>query len=238
MATSSTEMTIRRALLPRRRRGSTSPPLVGVESNPGPKNKASRRTAKQNANPYHPLSDEQRKRIKEYLEEGLTIAEISRRLNMKEEAVIRWKKRLEETGELKPRQSPGRPRKRSPEKENPEPKEPPRKRKRRKQMDERDHGKVEAYIDVGLTERTIGTIMNRDHTTIQKCKKKLRAGQPLPKEGARERTSPQDHRARRSALCPRSCEKSGCLRATGSSGGDRRGRPAGSGPTQRSNPSS
>lgn len=188
---------------PRRRRGSTSPPLVGVESNPGPKAKASRKLAKmKTVDSNQPLSDKKKREIEHHLELGLSTAEISSKVGTTAKAVNRWKKRLEETGEMKTRHKTGRPPKRRPVKENSTPSEetfPQRKSKRRKQMSERDIGKVELGIELGLTERKIGNIVNRSHTTIQRCKKKLRAGQRIerkrdPGSGRPRNTTKRDDR--------------------------------------------
>jgi len=74
----------------RRRRGSTSPPLIGIEPNPGPKTGAKRRVAKQPQSiGGRYLSEEKKQQINEQLAQGLSQRQIAKNVGCKEEAVRR-----------------------------------------------------------------------------------------------------------------------------------------------------
>jgi transposase len=186
--------------MPRRRRGSTSPPLVGVEPNPGPQHVKARRWIAKAPHQLrgHRLSDQQRGEIKELISLGLSVPEISKRLGVKEETIRGWKRRLEATGSMKPRAPPGRRPKRSFEGET-QTSEEKRPRKRWKAMQERQLGKVEGLLEVGLPERTVATLAQRSPSTVHRCKEILKAGQPLerkkkPGSGRPRKTTDRDDR--------------------------------------------
>ena len=98
----------------RRRRGSTSPPLVGVETNPGPhQKKSTRRAAKPAPAPLdHNFTEQDKTKLQQLLDEGLTIEEIMRRTRWTKETVIRWSVRYQDTGKMETRKRPGCPPKR------------------------------------------------------------------------------------------------------------------------------
>ena len=91
----------------RRRRGTTSPPLIGIERKPGPRRRPKRKSAKQNYNPLSTpkrakipsihSSPEDRNELKELLESGRSQESIGR---FSKKMVARWAKRLKETGEV------------------------------------------------------------------------------------------------------------------------------------------
>ena len=89
----------------RRRRGSTSPPLVGVETNPGPhQKKSTRRAAKPAPAPLdHNFTEQDKTKLQQLLDEGLTIEEIMRRTRWTKETVIRWSVRYQDTGKMETR---------------------------------------------------------------------------------------------------------------------------------------
>jgi transposase len=96
----------------RNRRGVTSPPLVCIESNPGPKRKATRRVAKQ---PCHrrrkpKLDDVTKGKIAMGIDNDLSREEIRRQLDIGKGTVQMWADRYEETKELERKPGSGRPR--------------------------------------------------------------------------------------------------------------------------------
>ena len=186
----------------RRRRGSTSPPLVGVETNPGPhQKKSTRRAAKPAPAPLdHNFTEQDKTKLQQLLDEGLTIEEIMRRTRWTKETVIRWSVRYQDTGKMETRKRPGCPPKRRQGKEtdiSSARSQRNRPVKRRKQMDDSDHGKVELGLQMGLTERAVGTIVDRAQSTISSCKKRLDRGETLdrkPGSGRPRKTSARDDR--------------------------------------------
>lgn len=188
----------------RRRYGSTSPPLINVESNPGPhQKKAHRRTLTSDHHPLdHNLAIQDKQKLQDLFDQGVATADIARKQHMQEETVSRWKIRYEKTGTLETRKSPGRPPKRRSQKDSQNPSEQessPRKIKRRKQMNEVEKGKALMGIRLELSTREIGKHINRSHETIRKLKKRLEAKQPIerkmkPGTGAKRKTNKRDDR--------------------------------------------
>ena len=86
----------------RRRLGSTSPPLVGVEVNPGPK-KRGRKVAKDElpAKRTKKLEPEENGQIMAYLNMKLPPGKIAKLVGCNSMTVIRKRNRLKETGEIK-----------------------------------------------------------------------------------------------------------------------------------------
>src|SRR5882724_3726222 len=73
-------------VLRRRRRGSTSPPLVGIELNPGPK--GGRRKSHKAKRPQHYLTEQEKKGIKKDLEDcTMSYSAIAKKYHVKEETV-------------------------------------------------------------------------------------------------------------------------------------------------------
>jgi transposase len=185
----------------RRHQGSTSPPLVNVELNPGPHSKKPPSHARVDHQSLdHNLGEEERMDLMDLFEEGLGPTEVARLTGMQEETVTRWYVRWQETGALKPRKSPGRPlKKRSAEDAAVVKAERcvSRGKKRHKQMDARDHGLVEAGIEWGVPERDIAARVGRAPSTIHSCKERLAAGESLerkPGSGAGRKTTERDDR--------------------------------------------
>ena len=74
----------------RRRHGSTSPPLVCVEKNPGPgQKKRGRKTRKDHQPLDHHLGEDEKKELKVLFDQGLGVNEIVRTTHMKEDTVVR-----------------------------------------------------------------------------------------------------------------------------------------------------
>jgi transposase len=94
------------------RRGGTSPFLVGIELNPGPKRKACRKTAKEpkTRKKYKQLDDYQKGKIAMGLDIGLSRGEIQRDLGIGKNATQTWADRYERDGEMKRKKGSGRPR--------------------------------------------------------------------------------------------------------------------------------
>ena len=186
----------------RRRRGSTSPPLVGVETNPGPIRKKARGELPSLPRRLWTTTSPSRtkQKLQQLLDEGLTIEEIMRRTRWTKETVIRWSVRYQDTGKMETRKRPGCPPKRRQGKEtdiSSARSQRNRPVKRRKQMDDSDHGKVELGLQMGLTERAVGTIVDRAQSTISSCKKRLDRGETLdrkPGSGRPRKTSARDDR--------------------------------------------
>lgn len=185
----------------RRRRGSTSPPLVGIESNPGPNQpKTSRKTRKSHNQPLqHNLTKKQIENLKQHFDEELTIREISQLSGIGIDAVAQWHARYVKTTKMENRKSPGRPPKRHPEKETEEQTPNTHKPKQRKQMSAEDHGKIKLGIELGLTEQKIADAVGRSRPTIHYCKKRIEAGKSLerqktPGSGRPRKTTPRDDR--------------------------------------------
>lgn len=86
---------------------------------------------------------------------------------------------------MEARKVPGRPSKRLSEKDNKnvtENKIPMRRSKRRKQMDEAEKGKVEALDQLNISDRVIGTLVDRGHTTVNRLRKRIRTNEPLDRK--------------------------------------------------------
>lgn len=181
----------------RRRRGSTSPPLVGIELNPGPNQpKTSRKTRKSDSQPLqHNLTKKQLENLEQLFEEGLTLREISQLSGIGLDSVKQWHTRYVQTAKMEKRKRVGRP----PKRDVKETEHHPTKPKRRKQMDSEDHGKIKMGVEMGLTERTIANAVNRAPSTAHWCKKRIEAGESLdrkrtPGSGRPRNTTPRDDR--------------------------------------------
>lgn len=188
----------------RRRHGSTSPPLVNVHPNPGPgQKKTARRSLKSDHHPVqHHLTHQEKQKIKELLDQGVTTSDISKHLHLQEETVSRWKIRYKETGAMEARKNPGRPPKRlsqSEANESIEHQSPPPKRKQTKQMTDFDKGKLAMGIEMGLSSREIAAHINQSHTTVQNWKKRIQGKRAperkaKPGSGAKRKTTKRDDR--------------------------------------------
>ena len=94
----------------RRRRGGTSPPLVCIESNPGPKTRAKRKSKKEHRletpkkrkrDSQTPLSPKEREELKRELLSGRSAESIIKKGKFSKKVVGRWSKRLKQTGDVK-----------------------------------------------------------------------------------------------------------------------------------------
>lgn len=99
----------------RNRRGGTSPLLACIETNPGPKTKATRKLAKKEEEPkrkrkYHQLDEKTKGKIAMGLDNGLTREEIIRQLELGKSTVQTWADRYENEGHMDRRSGSGRPR--------------------------------------------------------------------------------------------------------------------------------
>jgi len=83
----------------RRRRGRTSPSLINIHPNPGPKKKATRRYSPKASDNGHLTADE-RSEILDLKAEGMSNADIARKVRRKGETINRWIIRYEDTGDL------------------------------------------------------------------------------------------------------------------------------------------
>ena len=93
----------------RNRRGTTSPPLVNIHSNPGPKQpKKGRKVAKRSLDRH--FGEKEKEKAQELINENASIAEISRQMQIQEDTARRWKRRYIETDLMGTKKSPGRPR--------------------------------------------------------------------------------------------------------------------------------
>src|ERR1043165_1002969 len=81
----------------RRRRGSTSPPLTNIHPNPGPHHKPTERQATKPPKEGH-VPEEERIQFITLHAQGLSAAEIGRRMGRKPETV--WITRYDKTGNL------------------------------------------------------------------------------------------------------------------------------------------
>jgi transposase len=150
-----------------RRRGRTSPPLVNIHPNPGPKSKATRRAAKLAPDEHH-LSKYKRQKILKLRAQGKSVEEIARDISGKSETVQRWIKRREETGELKPnRPGPKRGRHSTNETENRQ-----KRRRAAAKLSEFEKGKIDVLLDGPMSHRKIGKKLNRSHTAVDNLAKR------------------------------------------------------------------
>ena len=87
----------------RRRRGTTSPLLINIHPNPGPRHAASRRkrSSEHKTIPYHRLSDAQSQEIEVRLRAGETVEAIARAVGCKIETINLRRARLRQLGEIK-----------------------------------------------------------------------------------------------------------------------------------------
>lgn len=188
----------------RRRHGSTSPPLVGIESNPGPhQKKGSRKARKTDFQPLdHNLTNKELQNLETLFEEGLTVQEISRSTGLAEETVTRWHIRYLKTGKLVTRKRSGRPPKRPLQKEKESPsrqRKKSRKAKRRKQMDAEDKGMIKMGLQHNIAQQTIANEVDRNQSTVSRCKTRIREGDTLerkrnPGSGRPRKTTKRDDR--------------------------------------------
>ena len=178
----------------RNRRGTTSPPLVNIHSNPGPKQpKKGRKVAKRSLDRH--FGEKEKEKAQELINENASIAEISRQMQIQEDTARRWKRRYIETDLMGTKKSPGRPRhKRSRQnKESLSPQRPqPRPIQKRKKLEIKEIAKVEAYTELNLSCREIAEKVKCGKTTAANWKKRTHTNQPLerktcPGSGAGER---------------------------------------------------
>src|SRR5689334_19460825 len=94
------------------RRGGTSPLLVCIELNPGPKRKAARKTAKKShaRKKFKQLDEYQKGKIAMGIDNDMSREEIQRQLGIHQRTVQRWADRYEKGGEMKRKKGSGRPR--------------------------------------------------------------------------------------------------------------------------------
>ena len=185
----------------RNRRGTTSPPLVNIHSNPGPKQpKKGRKVAKRSLDRH--FGEKEKEKAQELINENASIAEISRQMQIQEDTARRWKRRYIETDLMGTKKSPGRPRhKRSRQnKESLSPQRPqPRPIQKRKKLEIKEIAKVEAYTELNLSCREIAEKVKCGKTTAANWKKRIHTNQPLerktcPGSGARRKTTKRDDR--------------------------------------------
>lgn len=185
----------------RKRRGSTSPPLINIHPNPGPQHqKKGRRTAKTRLD--HNFGAKEMKEVQELVDQGVSTAEIARRMHVQQEVAVRWVQRYKQTGLMERKKPPGRPpRKRSrQDKENASPPHSqPRQIQKRPKLDNKEIGKIEMGTELGLSSRTLAKKLDRSQSTVTRSQKRLREKQPLerkttPGSGRARKTTPRDNR--------------------------------------------
>lgn len=182
-------------LMQRRRRGLTSPPLVGVENNPGPKGKARRQSRPSNpkSSPTSShLTAEQKTAIQVELSTCTNFSAIARKLNIKRRAVARWANRLDESGEMKER---SRAKKTNSAASNDtgvdddqdiEVSEPQRKKyKEYKQCSQFEKGKIVAWSEDDHSVRSISQRTGRSIPTVCRWKDRGVTGDVERKPGSR-----------------------------------------------------
>lgn len=99
----------------RKRIGFTSPPLVGIEQNPGPRKVSLREKRAKAKDPFtkkkrKKLNDMEKGEIRFALKMNMPIHEISRRLNLDRKTIRLWRERVKEDTEMKRKEGSGRPR--------------------------------------------------------------------------------------------------------------------------------
>lgn len=188
-------------LRPRRRRGLTSPPLVNVEDNPGPKGRARRKSTPTKTNtPGNHLTVEQKEAIKAELLVTSNYSAIAEKLQIKRRTVKRWAERLDATGGLeKQSRANKRGRTNEPEVEDedsgdeaPEPQ-----KKKYKQCNLFEKGKIVAWSEDGKSVREIADRVNRSVSAVSYWRQRGQTGEIYRKPGSgRPRcTSATDDRA-------------------------------------------
>src|SRR4051812_43188467 len=100
----------------RRRRGSTSPPLTGIEQNPGPRKQPNKRgrgyvklADRNHAKARKKLSPELKGEIMMAIKLKIPSKQIAKILKLHPKTVRRWRRRFIETGAMKRRFGSGRP---------------------------------------------------------------------------------------------------------------------------------
>jgi transposase len=151
----------------RRQRGRTSPPLINIHPNPGPKKKATRHGVSKASNETH-LSVDERSQILDLRAKGMSVADIARKIGRKEETVDRWIDRYEETGDVQ-ENKPGR--KRNGEhlthKENRQKTvKRPKSVKVTQKLTDFKKGNVSALLDIPKSHRKIAAEVGCSHTTV------------------------------------------------------------------------
>lgn len=180
----------------RRRQGSTSPPLVGVHPNPGPK-KCGRRVPKPHST-SHLMTDEEKERIRELRATGMSGEEIAREIGRDGKAVRIWIKRNEVTHEMKRKERLCKKRQRETvNKENNKNQQKQKKQKTWKRLDENEQGYAGALLDFKISHRQIGKKMKRDQRTVDRLAEKRSTGKSKSpsSQGRPRKTTPRDDRA-------------------------------------------
>lgn len=159
----------------RRRRGTTSPPLVGVELNPGPKSKARRNHAKTPPKQGH-LTAEEKDHIARRTDEGAEASVIAKEINRKEDTVRKWMTRYRETGEMKEEShAPKRFRgdvENAKDEEELQDAEKPEKSWRR--LTQYEKGQLDLLLGLGYSERAVADWLDITHQAVHYWKVKNR----------------------------------------------------------------
>ena len=154
----------------RRRRGLTSPPLIGIEENPGPKRKACRRQRKSEETPKTrkkpKLSKEKKDKLVERRQAGETKESIIRSSPYNKNTVELWLQRAEETGSTdRKKRAPKK--KDEPPIEAEKPKEAKNSHVTFKQMSDFEKGEVIMARELGASIEWIAQRLDRDHHTVR-----------------------------------------------------------------------
>jgi transposase len=149
----------------RRRLGSTSPPLTGIEPNPGPRTAAKRKTGKQDSittpkrsklqSSLH-SSPDQREQLKELLESGRSQESIIREGKFSKKMVARWAKKLKPSGDNN-----------IPE-PVPDPEPVVNVRDEFNHLSDFEKGEIKAFYYAGFSLRHISKRLGRSHTSVRR----------------------------------------------------------------------
>lgn len=159
----------------RRRRGSTSPPLVGIEPNPGPK-EVRKKSHKAKRQQKH-LTPEERQGIMEDLKDSnLSRSRIAIKWRVNEKTITNIE-RVASGEEPKKRGRPSAPVKRKePEKRDPEHRQAKKAKKQEEQspqLTELEKGEMKALLTQGMSKHQVARVLNRGRTTVQRWAARL-----------------------------------------------------------------
>ena len=160
----------------RRRRGSTSPPLVCIEPNPGPKSKARRWRPKKKPATGSYISPEQSEQIVAMLNQLEPYETIARKVGCSVKAVKLRDKRLEADGSVEMKKG-GRSKRLCQKRVqlSKRPRTPPKKKAKHSQVTPEEKGAIRYGVMHGDSNCTVAKAIGRDEATVRLWKDRLQA---------------------------------------------------------------